>query len=154
MGFLDLVFGKRDPTAGWPAPRGQPVIDRKGRKVGPITLGDPFGEARAVGKPERVTRQLSHQVFEYAGYDLEFGKEGLVCAKFDIEGAARVEVDGFGLTAATSPLDAIAWFGEPTSDSAEHGLRWLDYERDGATLALEFDGGKLRCVQYYGEGYA
>ena len=44
--------------------------------------------------------------------------------------------------------------GERTSDSAGDGLRWLDYERDGATLALEFDDDGLTCVQLYAEGYA
>ena len=33
-------------------------------------------------------------------------------------------------------------------------LRWIDYERGGATLALELTGGRLTCVQLYGEGYA
>jgi hypothetical protein len=45
--------------------------------------------------------------------------------------------------------------GEPTSDSTGGGgLRWMDYERAGATLALEFDSGGLSCVQLYADGYA
>ncbi|HUF79810.1 MAG TPA: hypothetical protein VMN03_01645 [Burkholderiales bacterium] len=33
-------------------------------------------------------------------------------------------------------------------------LRWIDFARDGATLALEFDAKGLSCVQLYADGYA
>ena len=47
---------------------------------------------------------------------------------------------------------------DPTSDWPVAGqgdnLRWIDFVRDGATLALELDAKGLDCVQLYAEGYA
>ena len=64
-------------------------------------------------------------------------------------------VGTFELTADTTPVDVQVYLGDPSSDtSSNDGLRWIDYERGEATLALEFDEGKLAYVQLYAEGYA
>ena len=94
-------------------------------------------------------------MLEYASFELEFEDGRFVCVKFDIDGAASVNVGDIRLSRATKPLDAQVWFGEPSSDSCGGSdLRWIDFVRDGATLALEFDAKGLTCVQLYAEGYA
>jgi len=66
-----------------------------------------------------------------------------------------VNVRDIRLTRAVKPIDVQVWFGDPASDSGgPNGLRWIDFEREGATLALEFDAKGLSCVQLYAEGYA
>lgn len=94
-------------------------------------------------------------MLEYAGFELDFRDGRLACAKFDLDGPGSVSVGDIRLSRSTKPLDAQVWFGEPSSDSTGAGdLRWIDFERDGATLALEFDAKGLACVQLYAEGYA
>ncbi|HYC36617.1 MAG TPA: hypothetical protein VEC19_09365 [Usitatibacter sp.] len=151
---LGYLFRRQDPTAGWPPASTRPALEVASKRVGPLVLGDALERASAVGKPLRIDRRASSRVLEYEGYSLDFGDTGLMCASFAIEGKRSVRVDSHDFTAATTPLDAMAWLGDPTSDSGDGGLRWLDYERDGATLALEFDDGKLTCVQLYSEAYA
>ena len=114
-------------------------LDLDSASVGPLHLGDSIDKARSLGLPEDV---------------LEFQDGKLVCAKYDIDPGVAVEVGDFRLTSATTPLDAQVWFGDPSSDGSRGALRWIDYERGGATLALEFTNGKLTCVQLYAEGYA
>lgn len=152
------MFGKdKDPTANWPAVGQPPTLDLERQAVGPLRLGDSFDGAKNLGRPKRLhgsTRE-GNLVLEYASFELEFQAGRLVCAKFDIDGPASVNVGDFRLSRATKPLDAQAWFGDPSSDSRGGGdLRWLDFEREGATLALEFDAKGLSCVQLYAEGYA
>jgi hypothetical protein len=153
-----LVFGKRkNPTSDWPAAGAAPILDLERKAVGPLLLGDPFDAARAFGRPGRMHGSASEgAVLEYPTFELEFQDGRFICAKFDIDGPASVNVVGdIRLSRATKPLDAQAWFGDPSSDSTEGpNLRWLDFERDGATLALEFDAKGLTCVQLYGDGYA
>lgn len=147
----------RDPTADWPAAGLVPTLDLERHGVGPMRLGDPFEDAKAFGRPERVrspasggSRALGYEIFE-----LEFQDDRLVCVKLDIGRRGGVTVGDFRLSHSTKPLDVLAWFGEPASDSTDGGeLRWIDFVRDGATLALEFDGNKLGCVQLYAAGYA
>ena len=153
------MFGKdKDPTSDWPAAGQAPVLDLERQAVGPLRLGDSFDGARTFGQPKRLRGPAKggNQVLEYASFELEFKDGRLVCAKFDIEGRASVNVVGdIRLSRATKPLDAQVWFGEPSSDSTGGGgLRWIDFLRDGATLALEFDAKGLTCVQLYAEGYA
>jgi hypothetical protein len=152
------VFGKgKDPTAGWPAGGPAPTLDLERQAVGPLRLGDSFDQAKIFGKPERLRGPArgANQVLEYPGFELEFQGGRLVCAKFDLDGHSGVNVGDIRLSRATKPLDAQVWFGEPSSDSTGGGgLRWIDFSRDGATLALEFDGKGLACVQLYAEGYA
>ena len=80
----------------------------------------------------------------------------LVAVKFDIDEGSSVDVTGdIRLSRAVKPLDAQTWFGDPASDSTDGGkLRWIDFEHEGATLALEFTAEHLTCVQLYAEGYA
>lgn len=133
-----------------------PVLDFEHHKVGPLRLGDPPDGAQALGKPQRVHGDPGgNQLLEYPGFELEFAEGRLVCVKFDIVEGASAMVGDIRLTRATKPLDAQVWFGDPASDSqGPGGLRWIDFERDGATLALEFDSRGLSCVQLYAEGYA
>ncbi len=152
------MFGKgRNPASDWPPAGPAPALDLGRKAVGPLRLGDPFESARALGRPVRVRGPASggDQVLEYAGFELDFRDGRLACAKFDLDGPGSVSVGDIRLSRATKPLDAQVWFGEPSSDSTGAGdLRWIDFERDGATLALEFDAKGLACVQLYAEGYA
>ena len=151
------MFGRaKNPTSDWPAAGQQPSLDFERQSIGPLRLGDPFEAARALGRPESVAKSGGgNQRLEYASFELEFTDGRLVCAKFDIEDRASVNVGDIRLSRATKPLDAQVWFGEPASDSTGGGdLRWIDFARDGATLALEFDGKGLTCVQLYADGYA
>jgi hypothetical protein len=152
------VFGKRDdPTAGWPSTGAAPRLDLDGRSVGPLALGERFDAAEALGRPQRVrgSTRDGNMTFEYRAFSLEFRRGDLVCVKFDLDEGSSVAVGDVRLTRATKPLDAQVWFGDPASDSTGGGgLRWMDFAREGATLALEFDAGGLACVQLYGEGYA
>ena len=151
------MFGKtKDPTIDWPATGAAPVLDLERKAVGPLRLGESFEAAKALGRPERFLGSVEggNHVLEYASFDLEFHEGRLVCAKFDIDGPASVSVGGLRLSRSTKPLDARSWFGEPSSDSTNGTWRWLDFLRDGATLALEFDAKGLTCVQLYAVGYA
>ena len=68
-----------------------------------------------------------NQVLEYATFELEFQDGRLVCAKFGLDGPASVNVGGIRLSRSTKPIDARAWFGEPSSDSTGGGdLRWIE----------------------------
>ena len=120
------MFGKdKDPTKDWPEPGQAPALDLERKAIGPLRLGDSFDGAKSLGRPKRL------------------------------HGSASVNVGDFRLSPATKPLDAKVWFGDASSDSTGGGgLRWLDFVRDGATLALEFDAKGLICVQLYAEGYA
>ena len=151
-----MGFFSKDPTADWPPTAAKPSIDFENHAVGPIRLGDPVEKARALGRPLGSRRWgQGGTLIEYQEFDLEFDKSGaLVCAKFDILDDERVTVAGFALSSRTKPLDVRAWIGDPTSDSEEGKLRWLDFERGDATLALEYQDGKLGCVQLYAKGYA
>ena len=153
------MFGKRDdPTAGWPANGAAPTLDLGSQSVGPLALGDRFEGAEAFGRPRRVAGSVDSGkfIFEYPTFELEFMRGVLVCVKFDIdEGVSAPHAGDIRLSHATRPIDAQVWFGEPASDSTGGGgLRWIDFERDGATLALEFTDDALTCVQLYAEGYA
>ena len=152
------MFGKgRDPTSGWPAAGDIPTLNLERQAVGPLRLGDPFEAAKSLGRPERrrVSAKEGNQVLEYEAFEIEFREGRLVCAKFDLDGDAGVNVGDVRLSRSTKPLDARVWFGEPSSDSTGGGgLRWIDFVREGATLALEFDAKGLTCVQLYADGYA
>lgn len=151
------MFGKEDPTPNWPAAGQTPTLDLERQAVGPLRLGDSFDGAKTLGRPKRVRGPTNggKQVLEYASFELEFHDGRLVCAKFDFDGRASVNVGDIRLSRSTKPIDAQVWFGEPSSDSTGGGdLRWIDFVRDGATLALEFDAKGLTCVQLYAEGYA
>lgn len=152
------MFGKgRDPTSDWAPPGQPPSLDLDRQAVGPLRLGDAFEAAKVFGRPGRWRGPSGGggQLLEYASYELDFRDGRLACAKFDIARGASVTVGDIPLSRATKPLDALVWFGEPSSDSTGGGdLRWIDYVREGATLALEFDGKGLACVQLYAEGYA
>ena len=112
--------------------------------------------ASAFGRPKRSRgARGANQVLEYPGFELEFQGGRLVCVKFDIDDAGSANVGDVRLSRATQPIDVQVWFGEPSSDTTGgRDLRWIDFERNGATLAFEFDGKGLRCVQLYAEGYA
>lgn len=152
------MFGRgKDPTEGWPRAGAPPSIDLERRQVGPLRLGDPLEGAKSLGRPDRVRGPANggNRVLEYAAFELDFRDGRLACVKFDLDGPASVSVGGLRLSRATKPLEARAWFGEPASDTTDGGaLRWIDFERAGATLALEFDAGGLACVQLYAEGFA
>ena len=152
------MFGKdKDPTSSWPAAGEAPALDLDRNAVGPLRLGDSFDGAKALGRPARFRSSVAggNLLLEYATFELEFHEGRLVCVKFDIDGAASVNVGDFRLSRATKPMDAQVWFGEPSSDSTGGGgLRWIDFARGGATLALEFDAKGLDCVQLYADGYA
>ena len=134
----------------------KPELDLQRRSFGPLKLNGSLDEAGAFGPPKRKHGSGGNQVLEYAGgYQLEFKEGRLVCVKFDVDDGVSVDVAGnIRLSRATKPLDVQVWFGEPASDSSSGGRRWIDFEREGATLALEFDGKGLNCVQLYAEGYA
>lgn len=153
------MFGnEKDPASHWPAAGQVPTLDLERQAVGPLRLGDSFDGAKTFGRPQRVCGPAKggNRTLEYASFELQFKEGRLVCAKFDLDDRASVNVVGdIRLSRATKPLDAQVWFGEPSSDSTGGGdLRWMDFERDGATLALEFDAKGLACVQLYAEGYA
>lgn len=146
-----------DPTASWPASGAAPALSLERKAIGPLCLGDSFEKAKPLGRPKRVNGSVSdgNFTFDYPAFELQFQDAVLICVKFDIDATASVNVGDIRMSRATKPLDAQVWFGEPTSDSTGGGgMRWIDFERDGATLALEFDAGGLSCVQLYGEGYA
>ena len=133
------------------------MLDLERQAVGPLRLGDTFDDAKVFGRPKRFhgSKRAGDQTLEYASFGLEFKDGRLVCVKFDVDEGDAVNVGDIRLSRATKPLDALVWFGDPTSDSTGGGdLRWIDFEREGATLALEFDGTGLSCVQLYAEGYA
>ena len=152
------MFGKaKDPTSDWPPAGEVPALDLERQSVGPLRLGDPFDAAKDLGRPVRRSGRpnAGNQVLEYDGFEIEFQDGRLVCAKFDLDGDAGVLVGDIRLSRSTKPIDAQVWFGEPSSDSTGGGgLRWIDFVRGGATLALEFDARGLTCVQLYAEGYA
>jgi hypothetical protein len=154
MNLFSRLLKGDDPTGKWPPPSGKPAIDLDG-KVGPLRLGDPLDQARPLGRPEKYDATGTDVDLEYDGYHLEFKEGRLVCAAFDIDGGTRVAVGEFTLSSAATPLDVQVWLGDPSSDSTSgDGLRWIDYERSGNTLALEFEKEKLVYVQLYAEGYA
>ena len=152
------MFGKRgDPTAGWPSTGAAPVLDLGNRSVGPLALGDRFEGAEALGRPTRVQGSVSDGsfTFEYPTFELQFMRGMLACVKFDIDEDTSAQVGDVRLSRAVKPLDVQVWFGDPASDSTgPGGLRWIDFERGGATLALEFTGQALTCVQLYSGEYA
>ena len=133
-----------------------PPLDLQRQSFGPIRLNAPLDEASVFGPPKRKHASAGNEVLEYAaGYQLEFQDGRLVCVRFDIdEGVSAIVAGDIRLSRATKPLDVQVWFGKPASDSSAGGLRWIDFERDGATLALEFGVMGLTCVQLYAEGYA
>ena len=92
-------------------------------------------------------------MLESDGFELEFSEGCLVCAKFDINGCSGVNVGDYRLTRATKPLDAQVWFGDPASTRQAAATCADRLERDGATLALEFDANGPSCAQLYAEGY-
>ena len=146
-----------DPTSDWPAAGQIPTLDLGRQAVGPLRLGDCLDGAKTFGRPKRLRGPANggNQLLEYASFELEFQDGRLVCAKFDIDGPASVNVGDIRLSRLTKPLDAQVWFGEPSSDSrGGAGWRWIDFVCGGATLALEFDAKGLTCVQLYAEGYA
>lgn len=146
-----------DPDLDGPGAGRTPALDLERKAIGPLRLGDPMDGAKVLGRPKRLhgPAKGGSQVFEYAGFALEFQDGRLVCAKYDLDGPASVNVGDIRLSRSTKPLDAQVWFGEPSSDSTDGGnLRWIDFELGGATLALEFDRNGLSCVQLYAEGYA
>jgi hypothetical protein len=149
------MFGKsKDPTADWPPAGAPPTLHLDRAAVGALPLGGSFEQARSFGRPKRHGGGEKARLLEYERYELEFTDDRLVCAKFDLDEGDSVNVGDMRLTPTTKPLDIQVWFGEPTSDGSEGDLRWIDYERGGATLALEFTDGRLTCVQLYAEGYA
>jgi len=132
-----------------------PLLDLDAHAIGGVRLGDPPEAARVLGAPRRTRGKRGNEILEYDGFELEFQGGRLACVKFDIDDGTRVPIGDWHLSRATRPIDAQAWFGEPASDSTlGGGLRAIDYERGGATLALEFDSRGLDCVQLYAEGYA
>ena len=157
MGILDKLF-KSDPTVDWPAGGGKaPVLDLEGLGVGSIRLGDPFEKARAFGRPVRFAQRAEgegKQFLEYDGFDLEFDGGALVCVEVHLYDGGEVRVSGFTLTSATTQADLRAWLGEPTEESTREDIVWLSYERNGASLDLEFEDEGLASVQFYREGWA
>ena len=153
-----LLGRDEDPTLDWPAAGQVPTLSLERKAVGTLRLGDSFDSAKTLGRPKRLRGPASggNQVLEYASFELEFQDGQFVCAKFDLDGSASVSVGDIRLSRSTKPLDAQVWLGEPASDSTQGsgGLRWIDFMREGATLALEFDAKGLTCVQLYAEGYA
>lgn len=170
MGLFDRLFAK-DPTAGWPPFAGRtPAFDLEMLAFGPLRLGAPLESARAIGRPSRLRRPVeSSTTLEYdaGGFRLEFFEGKLACVSFvtateagerlrDAAAAGEPSIGGLRVSDKTTPDEVRAWFGEPTSDSGGgERLRWLEYQRPGATLEFEFDGEKgLGYVQIYVDGYA
>ena len=150
------LFGKaNDPTVDWPPAGAPPVLHLDPPGAGAVPLGGTLDEARSFGRPARVGGTAAGRTLQYESFFLEFTDDRLVCAQFDLEEAGdSVTVEDYRLTPATKPFDVQVWFGDPSSDSSDGNLRWIDYERAGGTLALEFTGNRLTCVQLYAEGYA
>lgn len=149
------LFGKaKDPTADWPPAGAPPTLHLDPPAVGALPLGGALDGARSFGRPERCGGLAAGRMLEYERFDLEFSDDRLVCVQFDLDEGDSVQVGDYRLADSTKPLDVQVWFGDPSSDSSQGNLRWIDYERNGATLALEFTGPKLTCVQLYAEGYA
>lgn len=149
-----MFFSREDPTAGWPPAQAAPGLDLEGHAIGALRLGDPMEKARSLGKPKKVSGKAPKLGLHYETFLLEFDDRGLICVSFEVDEGSRVAVGAYELTRATQPIDAQVWFGDPASDSAGDGLRWLDFQRGTATFALEFDEEGLDCVQLYAEGYA
>ena len=132
-----------------------PALDLERHSIGSFRLGDSLEAAGALGKPRRASGAGGNRILQYDEFELEFQDDRLVCVKFDVDEGGRVPIGDYHLSRATRPLDVQIWFGEPSSDSTGAGdLRWIDYKRDAATFALEFDSKGLVCVQLYAEGYA
>src|SRR6185436_13241199 len=129
------------------------ILDLERQSLGPIRLGDDVAAAKSLGSPQRTLGKPDEGdcTLEFPGFDLEFIDGRLACVKFVLGRNSVVEcAGGIQLKRATRPLDVQVWFGDPASDSNDgNTLRWIDFERDGATLALEFDVGGLSCVQLY-----
>jgi hypothetical protein len=121
-----------------------------------MRLGDSLDGAGAFGTPKKASGKGGDRVLDFGDFELDFRDGKLACAKVDmVDAKSAVNVGDVRLTRAVKPLDVQVWFGEPTSDSSgPDGLRWVDFEREGATLALEFDSEGLSCVQLYAEGWA
>ncbi len=157
MGLFDRLF-KSDPTAAWPPAKGKaPAIDLENLGVGPLRLGDPFEKARAFGRPVRFAQRAEgqgKQLLDYDGFDLEFDGGEFVCLQVDLYDGGEVSAAGLTLRGATTPADVRAWLGAPTSESTREDIVNLSYERNGASLDLEFDDEGLACVQYYRDGWA
>ena len=150
-------MASRNAFSDWPATGLPPTLDLEQQSVGPLRLGGGVDGAKSLGQPKRLHGSVNegNAVLEYSSFELEFHGGGLVCVKFDIDGPASVNVGDICLSRLSKPLDAQAWFGEPSSDSTGgNGFRWIDFVRGGATLALEFDAKGLTCVQLYADGYA
>jgi hypothetical protein len=149
------MFGKaKDPTADWPPAGAPPVLHLDPPAAGALPLGGSFEGARSLGRPVRASGSAAARLLQYESFHLEFNDDRLVCAQFDLDEGDSVAVGDYRLTPATKPIDVQVWFGDPASDSSDGNRRWIDYERAGATLALEFTGNRLTCVQLYAEGYA
>ena len=148
------LFSRDDPTAGWPAAEGVPPLDLERLAIGGLRLADPWEDARALGKPRKFSGRAPRITLEYETFELQFDERGLLCVTFNVDASSRVAVGQYELTRKTQPMDAQIWFGDTESDSEADGLRWLDFRRGTATLALEFDEEGLDCVQLYAEGYA
>jgi hypothetical protein len=132
------------------------VLDLDSHKVGPLRLGDPPQAASSLGAPKKASGKGGNRLLDFGEFELDFRDGKLACVRVDMVDAQRaVNVGDVRLSRAVKPLDVQVWFGDPTSDSeGGGGLRWIDFEREGATLALEFDAGGLACVQLYAEGWA
>ena len=132
------------------------MLDLETLGVGPMRLGDPPEAAQALGAPRTSRGKGGDRVLDYGDFELDFRDGKLACAKADmVDGKSAVNVGDVRLSRAVKPIDVQVWFGDATSDSnGPGGLRWIDFEREGATLALEFDAEGLSCVQLYAEGYA
>jgi hypothetical protein len=156
MAFLDRFRKKeKDPVADWPEEGESPTLHLAPPAVGTVRLGDSLQAARALGKPVSCRGEVGGYFLDYPRCGLEFKDDRLVCVHFNLAVEDDVTVGRHRLTFETTPVDAQVYFGDPTSDSSSpDGLRWLDFEQEGATLALEFDEDGLTCVQLYAEGYA
>jgi hypothetical protein len=149
------MFGKsKDATADWPPAGAAPILHLDPPAAGAVRIGGPLEQARSLGRPVRASGSAAGRLLQYESFHLEFSDDRLVCAQFDLDEGDSVTVEDYRLTHTTKPVDVQVWFGDPSSDSSDGNLRWIDYEREGATLALEFTGGLLTCVQLYAEGYA
>jgi hypothetical protein len=171
MNFLKRLFGwHADPTRDWPqlAP-GTPVLDLRNMKIGPLTLGSPFSEARALGKPDVYERNAGPNpelLYARSGCLLEYEEERLVFVTYftgpdefrkphEALVFARPKVvlpDGTTreLHADTDVEALVAAFEKPESAEIDEEESVLTWEKGEVTIEAELnERGRLRRLNVF-----
>lgn len=171
MNIFQRLFGRKpNPTAEWPElPPGTPKFDLRTMQIGPLRLGTPLADARALGRPDQYLHRTGTNpdlVYLRSGFSLEYeesvlvfvtyftGKEegnwapeGLVFSKPVI-----IANDGTSheFHAETGAEALVAAFGKPDHANVEEDESVLSWEKGGTTIEAELnERGRLRRLNVF-----